>query len=215
MHYQLEIIMPSVDDVDASVTEILRQFDENAGGEDISRHAFWDYWAIGGRWSGNKLRAILGEDRIAAFREVLHERRITVSAVTFGKQTLQPASQAELVNRLWNDAFPDSPVKICPLFDNYKVPFGDIMTLKDCPRTLECSHVIIAGPRYDGSGLEAKFMLERSLWNGVTHQDTKWDGILATALEDWAKRMEGYKPDYAEKVTPTADWLVVTVDYHS
>jgi hypothetical protein len=76
--------------------------------------------------------------------------------------------------------FPDSPVKVCPFFDHFNNQykntdgFPDIMRLKDLPKGLTASHVIIAGPHWnDESKLEAKRMIQESIWNGVNHIDTK------------------------------------------
>jgi hypothetical protein len=216
MHYHLEIVMPPTDDVEAAVTLILAPFDENGNGEDYSaRSAFWDYWVIGGRWGGSKLLATLGKDRVDAFYKILADAKITVSGLQFGKQTLEPSSQIDTVDMLWRDAFPDSPVRECPLFDNYKGQYGDIMPLRDCPKDMTCSHIIIAGPRFRGDGVEAAYMLQDSIWNGVTYQDTTWDHKLSSAIAERSKWLESAKPDYAAARIPADDWLVVTVDYHS
>src|ERR1700756_1074148 len=171
MHYHLEIVMPPTDDVNAAVTQILAPFDENAETSEYhsTNHAFWDFWNIGHRWSGAKLMAVLGKDRISDFHATLTKAGITVSGLQFGKQTLKPSDQAEKVNMMWRDAFPDSPVRECPIFDNYKGDYGDVMPLRDCRQDMTCDHVIIAGPKYDRSGLEAKYMVMESVWNGVTH----------------------------------------------
>jgi hypothetical protein len=218
MHYHLEIITPPNEDVKTVVEKILAPFDENGDKkeEDYSaKHAFWDWWQVGGRYSGNKLLARLGEDRIASFRKLLHDQHITVSDFRAGKPTLSPADQAETVNMLWRDAFPDWPSVACPLFDNYKSDTGDVMKLEEVSEGLACSHVIVAGPNYSGENIEAKFMIQESIWNGVTHCKTAWDGTLAAAIGMALDRIKDYKPEYAARLTPQADWLVVTVDYHS
>ena len=188
MHYQLEIIMPPTDDVSAAVKEILTPFDENAeDSEDRSmRYVFWDYWLIGGRWSGNKLLSLLGDERLDAFRQLLADRHITAAGLQWGKPTLSPADQRPIVDAMWRDAFPDAPIFECPLFDYYKGNSGDVMMLKEAPRAITCQRVIVAAPDYKGERLESVYMIQESIWNGVTHVETTWD-----------------------------DWLVVTIDYHS
>lgn len=219
MHYHLEIIMPPTDDVEAVIEQIMAPFDENCGdnseGETGSNYPFWDYWVIGGRWSGSKLSAILGYDRITAFQNSLIDAEITVSSVVFGKETLHPPEQAETVDRMWNKAFPESFVKVCPLFDNYKGDHGDVMRLSDVPRSLKCAHLIVAGPDYKGKGIEAKFMVTDDIWNGVNYVQTTWNETLGGGLDMALEKLKNYNREYAATQTPAGDWLVVTVDYHS
>jgi hypothetical protein len=215
MHYHLEIVMPPTTDVMGAVTRIMQPFDENLPETDENKSAgFWDFWEIGGRWTGEKLLCALGKERVRQFHKLLYDHNVTVSSFQAGKPTLEPASQAEKVNALWNAVFPDAPVKECPLFDNYKGATGDIIQLGECP-AIECSHVIIAGLDYKGEALQALYMLRDSVWNGVTHQDTKWDGTLASALAEWSEKLAGYKEEWRAANTPQPDWLAVTVDYHS
>lgn len=209
MHYRLEIVMPPTEDVKAAIEQIMAPFDENG---EYRNHAFWDYWLIGGRWSGSKIKALLGDDRIRKFNDLLVEKRVTVSGVQCGKYTLEPASQIAEVDALWCEHFPDSPIKQCPLFDHYK---GDVMRLDEIPKDLEAGHVIVAGPDHTGEGLEATYMIQDEAWNGVTYVKSEWDGKVSTAIEMHLKRIESYRPEYIEKSTPKPDWLVVTVDYHS
>lgn len=217
-HYHLEIVIPPTDDVDASVKQILHPFDENGSDDDETRspkHVFWDYWEIGGRWSGAKLLASVDEPQVAEFYKVLQERKITVSNVTVGKQTLMPTGQVDLVDALWREFFPACPIKTCPLFDSYRGADGDIMKFLDVPKSLKCGHVIVAGMNYQGDGLEAKFMVRDSIWNGVTYQKTTWDETFGGAISDHLERLKNYKEEYAAKLMPADDWIVVTVDYHS
>lgn len=216
MHYHTEIIMPPTDDIEATIAQIMAPFDENREDEDdVSSHKFWDWYVIGGRWSGHKLMAILGQERIDEFHKTLSDKRITVSSLTMGKQTLNPPEQAELVDRLWNEAFPESPMKRCPLFDNYNDNYGDVLPVSEMPRSLAVSTVIIAGPSWDEKKIAADLLLHESIWNGVNHQKTAWDGTLGAALTDHAAKLENYKEEYRAKHMVQPDWLVVTVDYHS
>lgn len=223
MHSHLEIIMPPTDDIEAAIKSIMAPFSEND--EDAS-HAFWDFYVIGGRWAGSKLKASLSKEKIDKFYEWLQEEKVTVAGFQAGKQEISPSSQIPKVDAKWNETFPSAEFTKCPLFahsnDQYNSESlidGDVCSLLDLPDVMECSHVIIAKPSYDDGKwtgpLEAEYMLQESIWNGVTHVDTKWDGKLSTALAMYADRIKDYKAEYLEVVTPKADWLVVTVDYHS
>lgn len=220
MHYYCEIIMPPTNDVETVVGQILAPFSEN---NEESRHQFWDWWVIGGRFAGQKFQAKLDAKKLSAFYDELKTREVTVSNLTAGKQELKPASQIPMVDSLWNEHFPESNGKPCPLFnhsnDQYKsdsLIAGDICRLDEVPLGLELSRVIFAAPNYNGSEIKATFMVTDDIWNGVNHEKTDWKGTIGDALEKFkSKCTSGYTDAYKERVTPQGDWLAVTVDYHS
>jgi hypothetical protein len=224
MHYQLEIIMPPVADVKSAVAQILEPFDEQGKDEEgfENRHGFWDFYVIGGRWAGAKLEAMFDPERLKRFTAELITRGVTISGVQFGKQELSPADQIPMVDALWCEFFPESPIKICPLFqhynDRYKHSdgFPDVMRLGDVPKSLKASRVIVAGPTWnDAERMEAQYMIQDSVWNGVTHVDCQWDGLVTSAVAQAVDRLKHYTDAYVARNTPGDDWLVVTVDYHS
>lgn len=217
MHYHCEIVMPKCDDYIQQIEKIMAPFREGNDGEDASSHQFWDWYQIGGRWSGNKLRARLGEDRIDEFCAELNRRQVTVSGLQWGKQELSPASQIPEVDALWREWFPNSGSDACLLFKHA----GDVLPLDACsfeeaPLDMKCERVIVAGPRWnDDNTLEAASMQQADFWNGVNHCPTTWDGTLRQAIERHAERLSSYKDEYRERHTVRPDWLVVTIDYHS
>ncbi len=212
MHYALEIIMPPVADVKAAIEEILLPFSEN---NEEARHSFWDWWQIGGRYSGKKTEATVEAGKLKSFQDELIRRNVTVSGVVFGKQELQPASQAEMVDALWREMCPGAG-NVCPMFKHSgERATGDICAFKDLPPSLTAYKFIVAAPDYEGKKLEAVTMFSKDLWNGVTHEATTWDGTVAAGVAMHLEKLSNYAEAYAEKVKPQADWLVVTVDYHS
>ena len=223
-HYHLEVILPPVENVEEAIEQILKPFKEEGEDEDgyPNPHPFWDFYVIGGRWAGAKLEASLDPEKLDAFQKELTERKVTVSGLRAGKPTLNPASQIGMVDDLWKEYFPDLTLTACPLFshfnDQYKNSEGypDVMRLEDLPSDLTASHVIIAAPTYKNDGtLEPEYMVQDSIWNGVSHVKSAWDGKVLSAIEEHKKRLEDYKPEFAAKATPQDNWLVVTVDYHS
>lgn len=220
MHYHLEIIMPPTDDVEGAVKEIMSPFDENRSDEDEDgsdkQHVFWDWWQIGGRYSARKLRAEIGAAQLDAFHALMTERKVTVSGFQAGKPALEPVSQIPMVDQLWNETFPDSPIKQCPLFDHYKGTVGDVSLVSETPPGLTCAHLIVAvRSPFNGDKLKAEVMLETSVWNGVNYIDTTWDGTVRAAIEFHEKHIDRYKPEVQEIYSIKPDWLCVTVDYHS
>ena len=216
MHYHLEIVMPPVADVKATVEEIMKPFSES---EEDASNAFWDWYVIGGRFAGAKLN--YDKTKEDAFYAWLKEEGVTVSGVTCGKQELSPKTQTAKVDAKWAEMFPESGLMICPLFSHYHDQYEDSLHPPDVTRLgnvgkdLTASAVIVASATFDGKGIEANFMIHESMWNGVTHVDTKWDGLLFSAIKMYKDKLDSYKPEYREKHTPTDDWLCVTVDYHS
>ncbi|MDR3582515.1 MAG: hypothetical protein P4L67_04550 [Candidatus Pacebacteria bacterium] len=214
--------MPPVDDIKAAIEQVLKPFDENGENEDGNRsnHAFWDFYVIGGRFAGVKLEAMFDADRLRAFNTELANQKVTVRGVQFGKQELAPSSQIPMVDALWCESFPESPIKVCPMFRHYNDQhedsngFPDIMRLGDVPASLKAFRVIVAGPNHRGE-LEATYMIQGDMWNGVSWVDTRWDGLVRSTVDALREKLGDYKPEYAARNTPNDDWLAVTVDYHS
>ena len=219
MHYHCEIIMPPTHDVEAAVNAIMARFDENApddkDGDHDARFTFWDWYVIGGRWSGHKLLARLDAAKLDEFQAMLTKMEVTVSGVQAGKPSLQPESQIAEVDRLWVEHFPDAGFTQCPLFKHYTGTMGDVCRVEELPEGLTASRVIVAGLDSDGNGLRVKTMQQRDAWNGVNILKTAWDGKIAAALAAHAERISWYRDDLREALTVKPDWLAVTVDYHS
>jgi hypothetical protein len=228
MHYHCEIVIPPTTDIEAAVTSVMKQFDEND--EENRRAAFWDWWVIGGRWAGHKLLAQYDQAKLDEFHEWLQAEKVTVSGLQCGKQELKPATQEAKVDAKWNEMFPSAEFLPCPLFAHSNDSYGkglsgtlpnDVSRLGDVPPTLKCSRVIFAKPGYasdtkDWTGpLEAEFMLCESQWNGCNHMKVDWDETFGSALEQYREQLKNRSDEYAAKVNPASDWLVVTVDYHS
>lgn len=218
MHFHLEIIMPPAEDVEAALQEIMNPFDENSSHEendDFSGHPFWDWWTIGGRWSGAKIEAKVGADKLKEFKQKLTDMDITISGLVYGKQEISPANQIPAVDALWNEMFPDSGSEKCTLFQHSgSLIDSDICRLDELPDGLMAAKVIIAAPQwYDKIGAENMF--SKSLWNGVTHEKTRWDGNVKEAIEMHLDKIKNYKEEARDKYMPKPDWLCVTIDYHS
>ncbi len=224
-HYRCEIIMPPTDDVAGAVESILARFSENGdGGEDgYLRHAFWDWYVIGGRYSGQKLVDQIDPAKLDEFYKWMTDEKITVHGIQFGKQDIHPAEQIPKVDAKWREMFPATAAKIpvCPLFRHAGPELaGDVLPLSESSHATCCT-LIIAGPDYDDKtkdwtgDLTASFLLQKSIWNGVTHQDTAWDGRLVSAVELYEKKLQVCAEKYQERHRLSNSWLVVTVDYHS
>lgn len=232
MHTHCEIVIPPTDDVETAIRNVLAPFDETAPADDDgdrNPHTFWDFWVIGGRWSGNKLLATLDKSRLSAYNEWLTTERVTVSGLQCGKQELCPAEQSAKVDERWREMFGGNPGTKCPLFqhsnDQYahsvNGAYGDVMLLKDVPGALECGRIIFAEPSFNPDASEftgpisVGFMLQDEVWNGHNHMKVDWDGTFGSALAKRLQYLQGRRDGYVMAATPGPEWLVVTVDYHS
>lgn len=223
MHHHLEIIMPPTEDVKKSIDQIMAPYSENYEDEEgeTRSHAFWDFYVIGGRYSGVRINQQFEGPRLDQFHKLLNEKKITVSSLTCGKEKLQPASQIPEVDKLWREHFPEGG-EVCPLFNHYNDQytdsqgFPDIIKLKDLHKNLHAAKVIIAKEHWKDKGkLDIGFMIEDSSWNGVNYIDSSWKGGVFEAVNMWKEKLETYKEEYKEKNMPKDNWLAVTVDYHS
>lgn len=224
MHYHLEVVIPPVADVTASLVQVMTPFREGGKGEDgePNTNAFWDWYVVGGRYAGVKVEQGVDPARKAEFVAKLARRRVTVSSLRAGKDNLDPASQAPMVDALWREYFPESRLEACPFFDHFNdqynnsVGFPDVMRLGDLPASFKASHVIVAKPSWRDLGeLTAGYMTQTETWNGVNFVKASWGGEVRLAVEAYENSQAWRGPEYAAKVLPTDDWLVVTVDYHS
>lgn len=219
-HYVAEIVIPPRTDVPSAVTQVMEYFcDEPEDGEKGNAD-WWDFFIIGGRWSGNKLQASLDPGKLEAFHKTLQKRKVTVSGLVCGKEELQPSSQIPSVDRLWREFFPGKGDK-CPLFQHSRDQYrkegfyaDDVCRVADVPERLECTRLILAGPHWkEKEKLEAKRMLVAEFWNKVEHQKTDYDGNVAKGIQRFVT--EDAESRAPVKLPSLDDWQVVTVDYHN
>lgn len=221
MHYQAEIVIPPTKKIQESVGQIMdyfrkEKYDKN-GNECGCEADWWDWWVVGGRWSGSKLTARIDPKQLEAFHKALTDAKVTVSSFVCGKEKLQPESQVALVDELWRKHCPGQG-KSCPLFENARDQYGkegyadDVCLVSEIPERLTCSRLIVAEPWHDDkeNRLSPKRMVCTEHWNGVEHEKTIFNGKVKATLAamrndegDWRKSKHG---DH---------WLVVTVDYHN
>lgn len=224
MHFKCEIIMPPTDDIEAAVATVLEPFSET--GEE-SRHAFYDWYVIGGRFAGSKMQASIAPNKLKQFYDWLKAEGCTVSGVQVGKHELQPRSQIPKVDSKWSEMFPEHAGP-CPLFahssDQYAksgtLP-GDICTVEQIPEGLTAVRVIICKPGFQPEAdswtgpVEAAFMLADDVWNGCNFMEVAWDRKVTTALEKYKEKLADYTPAARKALMPRPDWICVTVDCHN
>ena len=215
MHYHMELVLPDGGDLQERVSQVMARFRESDGEEEDNGYpSFHDYYLIGGRWSGDKLEDRAPEGAVDAFYERLKSEGVTVSGLRFGKQTIMPESQIHIVDRLWREMVPGCG-DVCPIFDHYKGDLLDVCKVSDISETLKCATFGVAQAIYT-EGYEMVTLQHSSIWNGVDHQDTAFDGFVKKAIEDHNSRLiDRASKERAECLTVTDDWLCVTIDYHT
>jgi hypothetical protein len=211
MHYHLELVMPPITDIDGAIKAIMEPFDES---NETNRHGFFDWYQIGGRFSGSKIESLVSQEKKDAFFAELRSRNVTVSCFQSGKQGLSPASQIPMVDALWREMCPESGIDVCPFFQHAKALPMDVCKLADVPDGLCAERVIIAAPAHDGK-IEASSMFSTEIWNGCNYERTAWDGNVKKAIDERCKKIDSYNKEYKERNTPAPDWLVITLDYHT
>lgn len=209
--------MPPTKNVEEKVKEIMEPFYE---GEEENTEPFYDFYVIGGRYSGEKLTQTLDKKKVDKFFKELKKQKITVSGFQAGKQEISPAEQIPLVDKIWDDLFPEIG-GACPFFKHYnnqyqnKVSYPDIMKVKDIPEKLKCNKVIVATLNYDETKFKANTMIDDSCWNGVSWNDTKWDKEVKSVIKKHNDSFKNANKDYAKKRIVKDNWIAVTVDYHN
>lgn len=200
MHYSMEVIMPPapVSEIPDILAKALSSFEEVGD----NQYGFWDFWVLGGRFSGRKLNFKIPNDQLRAFEAELINRKVLVSDVVCGKETLVPEF-IPIVDKLWTEMVPGFG-DVCPLFDHYNDNTADITLLFDTPLNMNCSRVMILG-----NDFHPKFMVVDEIYNGVNLEKTSWEGTLVNALELFSEHYS-YQPELVGK-----DRLCVTVDYHN
>jgi hypothetical protein len=215
MHYSCEIIMPPrFENQEAGVVgQVLEPFCENPGDHS---NAFWDWYVIGGRFTGSHLLDVLDQGQIQKFYDWMNAEKVTVSGVQCGKQTLQPADQQAKVDAKWREMFPGT-FEQCPIFDHADgaCTREDIMPVRLLNERNKAFRVIIAGRSRDGESHSwdapiAAWMVEREYWNGVCFQDSTWDGSVLEAIRTYNEKYGDRS--WCDRVED--DWITVTVDYH-
>ncbi len=216
MHFHLEIIMPPTDKIEEEISHILAPFDE---GNEESRNAFWDWYQIGGRWTGTKDGFDPASDENNVERcELCNGTGFRTDNVGETARAAEPTYTCNSCGK-WQEGGTwthsefgaGKHLKWPTQWAQYK---GDIMLLRDVKPDQKAFRVIIAGQNHAGTGMEAVFMAAKDNWNGVSFDESKWDGSLADAIAKHKARAAHYTPAYAEKVTPTDEWIAVSIDYH-
>ena len=205
MHFSVEVVIPPVDDIDDTINRLMSSCESDF---DNGERPWFDFWRKGGRFSGNKLLASLSRAKLREFEAELNALAVSVSCVQCGKPELNPETQIETVNKLWQEYFPGTS-RDCPYFHHFDSSgYGDVCLVKEVPERLTCSRLIVAKP--DKNNLEyvqPVIMLEEE---EDSLNPFSFDGNVKKALDLIRER------DSARGHSLGLDdnWVVVTLDCH-
>ena len=183
MHYHAEVYLKKLNGkplMDAVGAHMNRGVKSKVG---------WDWFVIGGRWSGEKLLAKLDKDRLKAFWVEFKKRGYGWPSAEHSDEERRRDSQA-----LFMEFFPDFKGEIPVWRDQYKREGGegDVAKVEDLPETLSCHTLILPGKR-------RAEVLQIEEWNGKDFVKTAFKGDVVAEL----------------KRRGLTDGYLVTVDYHS
>lgn len=205
MHFRVEVIMPPTDDVEKQLEVIMAPFSENSEDPNCDYiPKWWDWYVIGGRWRGEKAKEKLDNDTLKKFYDVLKMR---------GNEMVQSE-----IDAVYRKHFPDQG-ETCPFVrkdwhEQYDTTLTDVWKLEDVNQAGTANKLIIAGPEHD-ENITTLELFQHDIWNGVNFEITAWDCTIGGALRKYVEKIDRYKEEYREKITPQPNWLVITVDCHN
>jgi len=185
MHYHGEIYFKEKPkDVVKAVSKVMKPFRERIDEETDEYVGFWDWWVIGGRWSGIHTETKLDPVKLNEFYRVCNEKGLFL----YGRENqidVQEARRTEEFLKLFPDF--EGPVPTCR--DPYKLDGypDDIMPVEEVTSRLSCHTLILPGK-----------VLRLGTRDEDWFREADFDGYVKKALE-----ARGITTGY-----------LVTVDYH-
>lgn len=146
MHYHAEIHVPDADNVQEQVEKIMAPFRERRN----NRSGFWDFWGVGGRWTGAHDGYDPRQDPENYETCDLCDGTGLRNDAIGQKARLEDSSYTCNGCTYWNDKKetwgygPFGPGKSLKLAFDFKPHAGDVVAVQDIPDDLSC-YTLIAG----------------------------------------------------------------------
>lgn len=149
----------------------------------------WDWFVVGGRWSGDKILGKLDPEKVKAFFIEFEKRGYNWTSSQHSDEERRRDS-----SNLFMEFFPDFKGEIPVWRDQYRHEGGegDVCKVADLPETFSCHTLIFPGKH-------RAEVLQTEEWNGEKFVKTPFKGDVVAEL----------------KSRGLADGYLVTVDYHS
>jgi len=185
MHYHGEVYFKErPKDVLKAVSKAMEPYREWFNEETDEYGGFWDWFVIGGRWSGEHTKMKLDQEKLRDFYKVCEEKGLFWIGGEYSEE-VQKVRRCEEFLRI----FPDFKGLIPTCRDVYKEDgyADDIVPVEEVTPQLRCYTLILPGE-----------VLHYKVWDGKAFRKTGFDGCVKKALD-----ARGITTGY-----------LVTVDYH-
>ena len=189
MHYHAEVLIRRPDNIEEQVSHIMTPYQEDHDEDEGSVAGFWDWWQIGGRYTG---------EHDPDYDATIDPSHIKVCSICGGTGDRPDWVYYEDGVRKFKDSWAETcngcnscqgTGKTTTWPTEWKPHEKDILSVSKIPEELTCYSLVL--PDMD--------VLHTKAWNGNDFIETEFDGKVKAALEKYNIK-EGY---------------LVTVDYHS
>ena len=188
MHYHCEVYLEErPENIFETVSKIMEPYflilpDED---DEYNPNGFWDWFVIGGRWSGAHTEMLLDQEKLKQFYKICDEKELFWVGPDRPAE-VQEAKRKEEFLKL----FPDFKGIIPTCRDTYRIDgySDDIIEVEKVTEHLSCYTLILPDE-----------VLHTEIWDGNKFCETHFDGCVKHALDE-----RGITTGY-----------LVTVDYHS
>lgn len=195
MHNLMEIIVPPHLDPVEAIGLAMDPYNMNHDSEDFV-DTFFDYYNIGGRWSGTHLKSKLGLKRLQIFENEILQIKPGL------RDFPNTPEDKKRCFEIWGKHFPEVKDS-CPFWGN-QAPEGtnedyhflDITTVGELGDEVKCATFAII----NCYGESFKNLIHLEEWNGEDWELTGFNGVKEELLRHPSVRK---------------DWWIVTLDYHS
>jgi len=185
MHFHCEVYFKErPKDVLKAVSKVMEPYRERFDTATDEYVGFWDWWVIGGRWSGAHTKMKLDPEKLRTFYRVCEEKGLFWIG-SENPEEVQEGKRREEFLRL----FPDfkGPIPTCRNVYKEDGYSDDIAPVEEVTPQLKCYTLVLPGG-----------VLRCEIWDGHEFRKTDFDGYVKKALE-----ARGITTGY-----------LVTVDYH-
>lgn len=203
MHYHAEIYLESLDNLNEQLEKIMKPYNENLEVEKVTNEdgytywdnpkSFWDWWQIGGRWTG--IHDDYDPEKDPENIEVCYicggtgkrmDKLGVIERIKNPSYTCNGCGHYVLETETWAHG-EYGPGKCLKWPTNWKQYKGDIIPVSKIKKDLECYTLIVKENVY-----------HKKEWNGEDFIKTDFDGNVSKRLNELGIK-EGY---------------LITIDYH-
>ena len=194
MHYHAEVWLPEASNLEERLEFVMGPHQEAYDDEADSSTGFWDWYQVGGRWTGehfpdydpNKDPANIETCSLCqgtGFRRDLVGREARLNDRTY---TCNSCGTFDREKKVWTHG--EAGLGKCVKWPTSWAFFeGDVVKVKDAPVDLDCFTLLVNDQ-----------VFSKTIWDGGDFKETGFDGKVLSKLKELGVK----------------DGVLVTVDYH-